>query len=153
MNAPVPPAPTITRPATVPTTPRKLFVNLPVRDLQRSIRFFEGLGFEFNPQFTDGTATCMLVGTDAYVMLLTHAKFDDLSNVPGVRASGIVGSPHSISLESRAAVDATVERAIATGGSPAGPAQDHGFMYERGFLDPDGYHWDMFWMDPAAMPR
>ena len=72
-------APTIRSTGTTPTTPRKLFVNIPVNDLQRSIEFFETLGFSFNPQFTDATATCMLVGEDAYFMLLTKEKFTDFS--------------------------------------------------------------------------
>jgi predicted lactoylglutathione lyase len=152
MNAPAPPAPTIARAATVPSAPRKLFVNLPVADLQRSIRFFEGLGFEFNPQFTDATATCMLVGTDAYVMLLTHAKFDSFSTRPRADARRTAGAGYAVAYESRAAVDAIADRALATGGMPSAPPQDHGFMYERSFLDPDGHHWDAFWMDPAAIP-
>ena len=75
-------SPTITNAGTKPTTPRKLFVNIPVRDLQRSIEFFETLGFSFNTQFTDATATCMLVGEDAYFMLLTAEKFKEFSKRP-----------------------------------------------------------------------
>src|SRR5918993_649965 len=74
--------PTIRNAGTKPTSPRKLFVNIPVRDVQRSIEFFEALGFTFNPQFTDATATCMLVGEDAYFMLLTRERFADFSRRP-----------------------------------------------------------------------
>mgnify|MGYP006162616575 CR=1 FL=1 len=80
-------APTITNAGTKPTTPRKLFVNIPVSDLQRSIEFFEALGFTFNPEFTDATATSMLVGEDAYFMLLTKEKFASFTPRPGFVAA------------------------------------------------------------------
>ena len=144
------PAPTIKNPGTKPTTPRKLFVNVPVADVQRSIDFFEALGFTFNAQFTDATAAAMLVGEDAYFMLLTRAKFQDFTK----RA---VGDPrrdtqaiHALGVESREAVDAMVKKAISLGGSPAMEPQDHGFMYGWSFYDLDGHHWEVFWMDPSV---
>src|SRR5512145_312364 len=117
---------TIRNAGTKPTTPRKLFVNIPVRDLQRSIDFFETLGFSFNAQFTDATATCMLVGEDAYFMLLTRDKFASF-------ARREVGEPwdqttalFAISVESRDDVDEMVRKAIAAGGANAADPQDHG---------------------------
>ena len=143
-------APTITNAGTTPTTRRKLFVNIPVSDLQRSIEFFEQLDFAFNPQFTDATATCMLVGEDAYFMLLVKERFADFSK----RAMGDprreTNALFAISVDSRAAVDAMVNKAIAAGGSHAVEPQDHGFMYGRAFYDVDGHHWETFWMDPAV---
>jgi predicted lactoylglutathione lyase len=140
------PAPTITNAGTVPETPRKLFVNIPVADLQRSITFFEALGFRFNPQFTDATATCMLVGTDAYVMLLTRERFATFSRRPTGDPRAATGALFAFSVDSRAEVDAMVARAVAAGGSHALDAQDHGFMYGWSFYDPDGHHWEVFWM-------
>ena len=144
-------APTITNAGTTPTTRRKLFVNIPVSDLQRSIEFFEKLDFAFNPQFTDATATCMLVGEDAYFMLLVKERFADFSK----RAMGDprheTNALFAISVNSRAAVDAMVKKAIAAGGSHAVEPQDHGFMYGWSFYDLDHYHWEVFWMDPAAV--
>lgn len=137
---------------TAPATRRKLFLNLPVADLQRTIRFFEALGFTFDPHFTDAKATCMLVGDDAYCMLLTRPFFETFSGRP---VGDPVAQPYlslALALDARADVDAMVERAIAHGGEAAGEAMDHGFMYQRGFRDLDGYHWDPFWMDPAAIP-
>jgi catechol 2,3-dioxygenase-like lactoylglutathione lyase family enzyme len=96
------PAPTITNAGTVPETPRKLFVNIPVADLQRSITFFEALGFRFNPQFTDATATCMLVGTDAYVMLLTRERFATFSRRPTGDPRAATGALFAFSVDSRA---------------------------------------------------
>ena len=144
-------APTIRNAGTKPTTPRKLFVNIPVRDLQRSIDFFEALGFTFNTQFTDATATSMLVGEDAYFMLLTTDRFKDFSKRPVGDAQKETSALFAISVNSREEVDAVVEKAIAAGGSHAADPQDHGFMYAWSFYDLDGHHWEVFWMDPSAV--
>ncbi len=143
--------PTIRNAGTKPTTPRKLFVNIPVRDLQRSIDFFETLGFTFNTQFTDATATCMLVGEDAYFMLMTAEKFGDFSKRPLGDAQKETNALFAISVSGREEVDTLVEKALAIGGSLAADPQDHGFMYVRSFYDLDGHHWEVFWMDPSAI--
>ena len=145
------PAPTITNAATKPATPRKLFVNIPVSDVQRSIRFFEALGFSLNPQFTDATATCMLVGEDAYFMLLSRERFKDFSKRPVGDPRAETSALFAISVSSRAEVDEVVKKAVAAGGSHAADPQDHGFMYAWSFYDPDGHHWEVFWMDPSAI--
>ena len=137
--------------ATVATTPRKMFLNLPVEDLDRSVAFFRALGFAFNPRFTDETATCMLVGEDAYVMLLTRPKFADFTVKPVADASAATGAIIALAAESREAADAFADTALANGGSPAKEPMDLGFMYGRSFADPDGHHWEIFWMDPAAV--
>ncbi len=144
-------APTITNAGTTPTTRRKLFVNIPVTDLQRSIQFFEKLDFTFNPQFTDATATSMLVGEDAYFMLLTRERFADFSKRPTGDSREATSALFAISVDSRAAVDAMVDAASAAGGSRCGDSQDLGFMYMSSFYDLDGYHWEVFWMDPAVV--
>jgi predicted lactoylglutathione lyase len=145
------PAPTIRNAGTTPTSSHKLFVNIPVSDLQRSIEFFETLGFTFNPQFTDSTATCMLVGEDAYFMLLTKDRFTGFSQRALSDPRSATSALFAISVDSRQEVDAIVNKAIAAGGSPAVDPQDHGFMYGWSFRDPDGYHWEVFWMDPSAI--
>ena len=145
------PSPTITNAGTRPRTSHKLFVNIPVSDLQRSITFFEALGFNFNRQFTDATATCMLVGEDAYFMLLTRERFAGFSKRPVGDPRRETGALYALSVESREAVDAMVKQAVAAGGSYAVDPQDHGFMYGWSFLDPDGHHFEVFWMDPAAV--
>ena len=144
-------APTIRNAGTRPITPRKLFVNIPVSDLQRSIDFFEELGFAFNTQFTDATATCMLVGEDAYFMLLTREKFQDFSKRPVADSTRTTNALYAFSVNSRAEVDQIVDKALAAGGSRAHDRQDHGFMYQWSFFDLDGHHWEVFWMDPAAV--
>jgi uncharacterized protein len=145
------PAPTIKNPGTKPATPRKLFVNIPVADVQRSIDFFEALGFTFNQQFTDATATCMLVGEDAYFMLLSREKFAGFSRRPAGDPRQATGALFALGVDSRAAVDEMVQRAVAAGGSHALDPFDHGFMYGWSFYDLDGHHWEVFWMDPAAV--
>ena len=145
------PTPTLHNVGTKPRIPRKLFVSVPVNDLQRSIEFFEALGFTFNQQFTDATATCMLVGEDAYFMLLTHEKFASFTTRPIGDARKAVSVGLSISAESREEVDEIVKKAIAAGGTEAMGPEDHGFMYSWDFFDLDGNQWGIFWMDPAAI--
>ncbi|MEW5918053.1 MAG: VOC family protein, partial [Gemmatimonadota bacterium] len=107
----------------------------------------------FNSQFTDATATCMLVGEDAYFMLLTREKFRDFSNRDAGDPNKETAAMFAISVDSRAEVDEVVQKATAAGGSHAKDPQDHGFMYQSSFYDPDGYHWEVFWMDPATIQR
>lgn len=130
---------------------RKMFLNLAVRDLDRSVDFFSTLGFAFNPNFTDETATCMLVGEDAYVMLLTEPKFADFTTKPTADTSAATEAIVALSADSREEVDRFADMALANGGSPAKEPMELGFMYGRSFADPDGHHWEIFWMDSAAV--
>lgn len=142
--------PVVRNAGTRPLRPRKLFVNIAVADLQRAIDFFEQLGFAFNPQFTDPTAAAMLVGEDAYFMLLTREKFASFSCRPPSDPDRDTEALYAFSVEGRADVDEIVAKALAAGGAPAGNSQDHGFMYQSSFFDPDGHHFEVFWMDPAV---
>ena len=130
---------------------RQLFVNLAVDDLDRSIAFFTALGFSFEPRFTDETATCMIVGDDAYVMLLTKAKFEEFSKKPIVDASTQTEVLLAISAGSREGVDELADAALASGGSQASEPLDYSFMYSRSFQDPDGHVWEVVWMEDAAV--
>ena len=130
---------------------RKIFVNLPVRDLAKSTAFFKTLGFGFNPQFTDEKAACMIVNDDAFVMLLTEPFFRTFTSRQICDTSTHVEGLFAISCESRADVDKMVNTALSSGGSRAMDAQDLGFMYSWTFLDPDGHQWEPVWMDPAAL--
>lgn len=130
---------------------RKIFVNLPIRDLKRSMAFFSTLGFEFNPQFTDDNATCMIVSEDAFVMLLVEPFFKTFTKNAICDTSKHTEALIALSCESRAEVDQMVEKAVAAGGRHAMPPQDHGFMYAWSFYDLDGHHWEVLWMDPAAV--
>jgi predicted lactoylglutathione lyase len=93
----------------------------------------------------------MLVGEDAYFMLITPEKFKEFSRRPVGDSHKETNALFAISVNSRAEVDALVEKALATGGSPAADPQDHGFMYVRSFYDLDGHHWEVLWMDPSAI--
>ena len=146
-------APTITNAASKAPAPHKLFVNIPVQNVQRTIVFFEALGFAFNPRFTDATSTCMLVGEDAYFMLLEPARFTGFSKRPIGDRTTETNALFALSVNSRAEVDEMVRKAIAAGGAPAVEPQDHGFMYGSSFRDLDGHHWEVFWMDASAMPN
>ena len=152
MTTPQAPAPTITNAGTKPITPHKLFVNIPVSDVQRSIVFFEALGFSFNPQFTDASATCMLVGEDAFFMLLDKERFTGFSKRPIGNPRTETNALFALSVNSRAEVDEMVKKAVAAGGSHAVDPQDLGFMYGWSFRDLDEHHWEVFWMDPSAIP-
>ena len=129
---------------------RKVFINLPVLDLPTSKKFYEALGFRFNPMFEDETAACMILSEEAYVMLLTKAKFELFTKKPTADATQQAGALYALACENREEVDALVKKAVAAGGSHALEPQDHGFMYQWSFYDPSGHHWEVFYMDEAA---
>ena len=131
---------------------RMIFLNLPVRDLAKSRAFFEALGFAFNPQFCGDGAACVIISDTIFVMLLPHEKF--LQFAPkGICDTAIANEVLiTLSCESREAVDTMVRKAVSAGGQAHEEPQDHGFMYDHGFLDPDGHAWGVLWMNPAAVP-
>jgi hypothetical protein len=147
MATPQAPAPVLTNTGTRPATPRKLFVTLPVRDLQRAITFYEALGFTFDPQFTDATGTAMPIGEDAYAMLTTRERFATFTPLPIADPRESLSALLSISATSREEVDALVQRAVSAGGADGPDRQDHGFMYEWSFRDLDGNPWGVFSMN------
>ncbi|MFN2452418.1 MAG: VOC family protein [Candidatus Dormibacteria bacterium] len=128
---------------------RKLFVNLACEDLQRSVEFFTALGFTFDPHFTDHSATCMLIGQDAYVMLLTRERFAEFAPRPLCDSKQRVETLLCVSADTREGVDEMVRTAVSAGGAAVGAAQESSFMYGRSFQDPDGHGWEVMWMDPA----
>jgi predicted lactoylglutathione lyase len=128
----------------------KIFVNLPVKNLKRSVEFFGKLGYTFNAKFTDESSTCMIIGEDIYAMLLVEEKFKTFTPKKLVDAKSSTETIVALSLESRDEVNRIVNLAIANGGSKYNEPQDHGFMFQWGFEDPDGHIWEYFWMDPAA---
>lgn len=131
---------------------RNLYVNLPVKDLERSVDFFAALGFSFNPKFTNENAAAMIINDVAAVMLLQESFFSTFTPKAICNAQVAAEALLAISLDSREAVDDFVLRALAAGGREVGEATDHGFMYERGFVDLDGHNWGPFWMDEAQFP-
>jgi len=133
-----------------PSKPRQIFVNLSVRDLERSKAFFSRLGFTFNPQFSDDKGACMIINDHAYVMLLTEPFFRGFTKRTPCDTSTHTEGLFALSCPSRDAVNAMVDTAIAAGGSHAMDPMDHDFMYGWSFYDPDGHHWEVVWMDESA---
>jgi predicted lactoylglutathione lyase len=131
----------------------KIFVNLPVKDLNKSMEFFRKLGYTFNPQFTDETAACMVIAEDIYSMLLTQEKFKSFMNKSICDATKSTEVLVALSCDSRQQVDEVVRKAVAAGGSTYNEPQDHGFMYGHGFQDLDGHIWEYFFMEPTAIKK
>ena len=132
---------------------KKIFVNLPVKDLDKSVDFFTKLGYTFNPQFTDQNATCMIISDSIYAMLLVEPFFKtftlkDITNTQQSNECTIC-----ISAEDRKEVDEMVAKAKAAGAATPRNKQDYGFMYSHGFEDLDGHIWEFMWMDPAGPPK
>lgn len=131
----------------------QIFVNLPVKDLKKSVAFFTALGYTFNPQFTDENATCMIVSEDqVFVMLLVEPFFKTFTPKPIADAKASTEVLIALSCESRAQVDEMVKKAVAAGGRTPTPPRDHGFMYQHGYEDLDGHMWELAYMEPGAIP-
>ncbi|MGO4106566.1 VOC family protein [Paenibacillus sp. YAF4_2] len=134
-------------------TAKSMFVNLPVKDLKKSVEFFTKVGFEFNPNFTDENATCMVIGENIYSMLLVEEYFKTFIKKEISDASKTTEVLIALMVESREKVDKLVNSAIAAGGNIANETQDLGFMYQRSFLDLDGHQWEIGFMDESAIPQ
>lgn len=130
----------------------KVFINLPVKDLDHSVEFFAKLGYTFNPQFTDKNATCMNVSEQIFVMLLTETFFATFTKQPVSDAKKSTEVIVCLSVESKQLVDEMIAKAIAAGATTPNEKQDQGFMYGHGFQDLDGHHWEFMWMDMNAVP-
>lgn len=131
---------------------RKLFVNVPVKELNRSVEFFTKLGFEFDPNFSDDRSTCMIVNDASYFMLLVDDRFRDFAKDPTEVTKGSEAI-FALSAVSRAEVDELADKALANGAMAAMKPMDMDFMYGRSFDDLDGHHWEVVYMDPNAPPR
>lgn len=129
----------------------KLFVNLPVKDLDKSKEFFSRLGFEFNPQFTNQDAACMIISEENYAMLLTEEHFGKFTAKNIIDATRNVEVIIALSSESREKVDEMFNKAIEAGGAQAAEPKDYGFMYQQSFQDLDGHLWEVFYMDESAV--
>jgi len=134
--------------------PKKIFVNLPVTDLNRSIAFYEAIGGTKNEQFSNEQAAAIVLSDSIYVMLLTHDFYKTFTSKEIADAHSKSAVLLALSFDSRGAVDAMVDAAATAGGkADPGPKQDFGFMYGRSFEDPDGHHWEPHWMDMSAAPQ
>lgn len=127
----------------------KIFVNVPVKDLEISMAFFTSIGFTINPQFTDETAACVVISEDIYAMILTYPKFKEFTPKEIADATKTSEVLIALSFDSKEKVNELVNTALRSGATIAKEPQDYGFMYTRSFSDPDGHIWEFFWMDPA----
>lgn len=134
--------------------PKQIFVNLPVRDLKKATAFYTAIGATQNPQFSDDTASCMVLSESIFVMLLTHAKWATFTKKPIVDARRESEVMLALSADDRSAVDKITEAAGANGGkADVNPKQDHGFMYGRSFEDVDGHVWECVFVDMSQFPK
>jgi predicted lactoylglutathione lyase len=127
----------------------QIFVNLPVKDLKRSVDFFTKLGYTFNPQFTNENATCMILGDNLFAMLLVEKFFSSFTSKSICDTANSTEALSCLSCSSREQVDELVEKALANGGKAPRKAQDHGFMYAHGYEDLDGHTWELVYMTGA----
>ena len=131
----------------------QIFINLPVKDLERSLNFYTKMGFTNNPQFSDDSGKCMVFSDEIFVMLLTHEKFKTFITRPITDVSKTTSALFSISVESLDRVNEISDNAISGGGKEPVEAKDYGFMQQRTIEDPDGHIWEIFYMDMSKFPQ
>lgn len=131
---------------------KQIFVNLPVKDLKRSVDFFTKVGFEFNVNFTDESTTCMIIGDNIYAMLLVEDRFQSFISKKISNAADTAEVIVALSVDSREQVDLIVQAALDAGAKPYNDPQDHGFMYGWSFQDPDDHLWEVSYMDLSSFP-
>ncbi|WP_348811142.1 VOC family protein [Flavobacterium maritimum] len=131
----------------------KIFVNVAVKDVQKSIAFFKEIGFTFNPQFTDENAACMIISSNIFAMLVIEKRFKDFTKKEICDARKNTEVLLALDVESREKVDEIIQKAVNAGGSIYMEAQDYGWMYSHNFEDLDGHQWEIFYMDESAIPK
>ena len=132
---------------------KKIFINLPVTDLQRAMTFYTAIGFINNPMFSDETASCMTLTEEIYVMLLTHPKFKEFTKKEISNTTKTASVINCLSVDSNEEVNAMIEKAIKAGGIESNEAKDYGFMQQRSFEDLDGHLWEVLYMDVTKFPQ
>lgn len=130
---------------------RQIFVNLPVKDVKRSMNFFSQLGFSFNMQFTDDKAACLVIGENIYAMLLHEEFFKTFTKKELADATKVTEVLIAIDVESREAVDSMIQKAVNAGGTIYSEPSDHVWMYQHSFADLDGHQWEVFYSDINAL--
>jgi len=130
----------------------QVFMNFPVKDLAKSMNFYTQMGFTNNPQFSDETAKCMVWSESIFVMIMTHEKFKSFTTKPIADTKNNIAGLFSLSVESVEKVNKIVNDGLAAGGSEPTPFRDYGFMQQRSIEDPDGYTWEVFYMDMSKFP-
>lgn len=132
---------------------KQIFVNLPVKDLNKSIDFFTAIGYEFNPQFTDQNAACLVIGENIFAMLLVEEFFQTFTKKELTDATRSTEVIVALSADSKEQVDEIVNKALAAGATPSKDPVDHGFMYSWSFQDLDGHLWEFLYMEQGEAPQ
>lgn len=132
---------------------RNIFVNLPIRDMDRSQAFFKALGMSFNPRFTNEQGACMVIADNIYAMLLVEPFFQGFTKLPICDARQSTEVLIALSCDSREEVESLIRKAVAAGATTPNEPKDYGFMYQHGFADLDGHQWEVFYMDESAAPE
>lgn len=132
---------------------KQVFINLAVKDLERSMGFYTAMGFSNNPQFSDDTAKCMVWSDSIFVMLLTHEKFKTFTDKPLADTKNGIAALFSLSLESLDQINQTMEKGLAAGGLEPREMRDYGFMQQRTLEDFDGHTWELLYMDVSKFPQ
>src|SRR6186713_1001041 len=132
---------------------KQVFINLAVKDLQKSMDFYTALGFTNNPQFSDDTAKCMVWSEHIFVMIMTHEKFKTFATKPIADTKNNLASLFSLSLDSVDKMNEITQGGVDAGGTEPVPVRDYGFMQQRTVEDPDGHTWELFYMDMSKFPQ
>ncbi|WHZ01007.1 VOC family protein [Neobacillus sp. YX16] len=130
---------------------KNIFINLPVKDINKSTNFFKELGFEFNPQFSDETTSCMIIYDNIFALIMVEERFNGFTKKEIADTTTYAEAIFCLSAESREQVDELVSKALSSGGKSYSDPQDHGFMYGWGFQDIDGHIWEIVFMDESAL--
>jgi len=131
----------------------RIFINLPVNNLQQSMDFYSKIGFVNNPTFTDENAACMVLNDSIALMIMVPTRFNDFIKKPIGNAKTTTNAIYALSMESLDAMNQMADKAIAAGGTEAMPPNDYGFMQQRSFEDPDGHYWEVLYMDMSKFPQ
>jgi uncharacterized protein len=132
---------------------KQIFINLAVKDLQKSVNFYTALGFSNNPQFSDDSGKCMVWSENIFVMILTHEKFKTFATKPVADTKSNLAGLFSLSVDSIDEVNNIMANGLNSGGTEPGEMKDYGFMQQRTIEDPDGHTWEIFYMDLAKFPK
>lgn len=131
---------------------KQIFINLAVKDLQKSMDFYTAMGFTNNPQFSDETGKCMVWSENIFVMILTHEKFKNFATKPIADTKSTVAGLFSLSVGSVEEMTVIMENGLKAGGIEPNEIRDYGFMQQRTIEDFDGHTWEVFYMDVSKFP-
>lgn len=132
---------------------KKIFINLPVSDVQKAMAFYTAIGFVNNPQFTDETAACMVVSDEIYVMLLINSRFKEFTKKEIGNNHLTASVINSLSVDSLEEVNSIADKALKAGGKESNEPIDYGYMQHRSFEDLDGHLWEIVYMDMSKFPK